>query len=467
MKSELTNKLSTTITNQAYYNLEQVVLGTILFDSEAIHLAGGMIKPEMFNHTVHQDIYSVMLTLYIKSIPIDLITMAKACLEAGISDRIGGPTYLSELTLQVGSSANFEFHLKILIQNWIGREILMLCEQGKMDATVASVDPLELLSNLSSKLVQLSDEVVKSDTRSLVSIGQSLLLAIEKKQSGESYLPLFNLPSFDKAIDGAEEGDLIIIGGRPGMGKSSLINNLLKASFENGTPTYMNSLEMTSEETLARLISARVNIDGRKIKRGALSKDEYELVSNELQNITNSSTLIIDGHTGGSVLDFRTRIIRFKRTHDIKIAVLDRIGLLENVSQKHTNLEKLSHATKLLRRTAKELKITIVILSQLNRAVENRPDRKPNISDLRDSGSLEQDAKKVILLYRPEYYNIFEDNEGNSLKKMGVLILAKNTNGIVGEYPLCFEAITTQFKDIEVENFLEPGDETENDDTPF
>lgn len=434
--------------------MEERILGTILIDSEAMHSVAKIIKPAMFLSNIHQLIYTVMFSMYEKSIPIDLSTLTDACRKANILEKVGAPSCFIEFTNRVASSANLEHHIIILLESWAKRETLKICHQGMNKAMGFPTDALELIPSVILKLTNISDKLQKTHSRGLLTIGLNLIKQIETNKSKE-VLPLFNLKVIDDAIDGAEKGDLIIIGGRPGMGKSSLINTILKASVENNTPTYFMSLEMTPEETLLRMTAAFTGIDGRRIKRGQLSEEEFFLVQEKLNWIT-EAPIIMGESTGSSVLDFRAKIISLQRTHKIEIAILDRIGLLEFINPKGNTLEEVKRITKLLRRTANELNVTIVAINQLSRAVEHRGgNKRPQLSDLRDSGSLEQDAKKVIFVYRPEYYDILEDEDGNSLKGIGILSVAKNTNGALGEFPYRFDAKTTQFKELEIENWTD------------
>ncbi len=213
--NELTLAETTTI------EMEERILGTILIDSEAMHLVTSMIKPAMFLSSHHQLIYTVMFSLYEKSIPIDLTTLTDACRKANILEKIGAPNCFIEFTNRVASSANLEYHIMILLQNWAKREALKVCSRGMKEAMGFPTDALELIPNVILKLTNISDELQKASSRSLLTIGLNLIRQIEAIKNKE-VLPLFNLKVIDEAIDGAEKGDLVIIGGRPGMGKSSL-----------------------------------------------------------------------------------------------------------------------------------------------------------------------------------------------------------------------------------------------------
>lgn len=429
-----------------FKDLEEVILGTVLIDAHAIHLVAQLLKPAVFGVADHRAVYLQMLQLYEKSHPIDLVTVAGACQSSGLLKQIGGPARLSAFTNRVASSANLEYHIRILMQEWLRKEIIKVCNEGRAKAIGGEEDALELLPNIMTHLLAMSDEIARSKTQSLERIASHLFRQIEEQQQGKELVPLFNLPRLDQSLDGAEAGDFIVIGARPSMGKSSLINNVLKASVDNHMPTYFMSLEMTATETMTRLLAACTEIDGRKIKRGALTEAEFALLHDQMERIT-QAPLMIDETSGASVLDFRAKVISYKRTHDIKVAILDRIGLLEFINPKGNTLEEIKRITKMLRRTAKELNICIIAISQLNRAVDNRiGSKEPQLSDLRDSGSLEQDAKKILLLYRPEIYQILQDENGDSLKGIGIISIAKNTNGVEGKFPFRFDAPTTQFK---------------------
>lgn len=431
-------------------DLEQVIIGALLLDANAIHLVSSMLKPEHFCKHEHFLIYEAILDCYSKNVPIDLLTITETCRKLETLETIGGPIYLVALTNRVASAANIEYHCKLVLQSWGMRKLIHLGKNTFKKAGASNSDFFELLNEVELEITNLKDGILSGSSRNLESIIKSTLDQIEKTNPEDNMrgIPLTGIEEFDRLIGGGEENDLIIIAGRPSMGKSSLVNSILLHACRSKVPLLMWSLEMSSEETMNRLASAMSNIPLNRLRNNQMNNDEWILLTNTLENISNSSIDIQD-NAGITVTDFRSKIIMLKRTIGLRVAILDRIGLLKFMIPNGNPVQEIEKITKLLRRTAKETGVTIIALNQINRGVETRAGNCiPKLSDLRGSGSLEQDATKVVMVYRPEYYGIYEDEKGGSTKGKAVLLVEKNTFGETGVVLCKFDGERTQFLEL-------------------
>lgn len=437
----------TPVTHLHPLDLEEIVLGALLTNSEAIHLVSSMLMPENFCVVTHQIIFEGMIDCYSKSIPIDIMTVMETLRKAGSLDKIGGTTYLLGLTNRVASAANIEHHCRIIKQCWGMRKMLRVGQDITQKATASNGDFFELIDELELEVTSIKDNILTGSNRTIYNVIKSTIQSIESVDPNQAMggIPLTGIEAFDRKLGGAEENDFIIFAGRPSMGKSSLVNNVLVSACMNKTPVLMWSLEMSSEETIKRLASALSSIPLTKIRNNNLTQEEWRILYDTFEQINNFPIEIQD-KAGITVTDFRSKIIMLKRTKGLRIAILDRIGLLKFLDERGNVVQELEKITKLLRRTAKETGVTIIALNQLNRSVESRGGLKiPALSDLRNSGSIEQDATKVVMLYRPEYYDIAEDENGNSTAGVAILLIEKNTFGETGRVKCRFDADRTRF----------------------
>lgn len=447
-------------------DLEQVILGALLLDANAIHLVSSLLKPEHFGKHEHSLIYEAIFDCYSKSTPIDLLTVTESCRKLGTLETIG-PVYLVELTNRVASAANLEYHCKLVLQSWGMRKIIRLSIGTHKEAVEPKSDFFELLNTLELEITSLKDGILSGSSRSLQNIVKSTLERIEKTDPDAPIrgIPLTGIGTFDRLIGGGEENDLIIIAGRPAMGKSSLVNSIILQACMHKTPLLMWSLEMSGEETLNRLAAAMSGLLLSKIRNNQLNKNEWQELVKTFEYIS-ECPIDIQDNAGITVTDFRSKLIMLKRTIGLRVAILDRIGLLKFLNPNGNPVQEIERITKLLRRTAKETGVTIIALNQINRGVETRGGFGiPKLSDLRGSGSIEQDATKVIMVYRPEYYNITEDENGESTAGKAILLIEKNTFGETGQVLCRFDAERTQFLELEENYFLDTRNKIEQDES--
>jgi replicative DNA helicase len=413
-----------------------------------------------------------------KSAPIDLLTLTEEVKTSGDLEMIGGPFALVELTNRVASSANIEYHARILVQKYLQRNLIKLSTDTIKAAYEDTTDVFDLYDNLEIKLMNTKDQIRKGANKSNINISMELMKDIEKakmKENGIIGIPIFGISELDEMLNGAEEDDFILIAGRPSMGKSSLANSIIINAIENDIPLVMWSIEMTSKKTFARAVSGLSGVPYKTIIRGQANPYEHEAIMKAFDKINNSKIIFREDPV--NIHEFRSQVISMKQKHGIQAVIFDRIGLFTKTDPKHNDFNHISEVSPILRRTANELKIPMIIISQLSRAVETRGGTKrPMLSDLRNSGSLEQDATKVIFCYRPEYYEIMEDEDGNSTKGKGELIVAKNSNGQSKTVQVAFQSQCMIYKPITEEekneanfwnNAIQLSQRVADEDVPF
>lgn len=430
--------------------LEEAVLGALMLDKDAFLQVMNTLSAEVFYKEAHQKVYTAMLQLFKKAAPIDLLTVTEEVKLSGDLEMVGGPYMLVELTNRVASAANIEYHSRVLVQKYMQRNLIKISTETIRAAYEDTTDVFDLYDNLEIKLMNTKEQIRKGSNKSNVNISIELMKDIEKAKSranGILGIPIFGIQELDEMLNGAEEDDFILIAGRPGMGKSSLANSIIINAIENDIPMVMWSIEMTSKKTFARTVSGLSGVPYKTIIRGQANHYEAEAIQRAIDKINNSKIIFREDPV--NIHEFRSEVISMKQKHDIEAVIFDRIGLFSKSDLKHNDFTHISEVSPILRRTANELKMPMIIISQLSRAVETRGGMKrPMLSDLRNSGSLEQDATKVIFCYRPEYYKITEDNEGRSTKGKGELIVAKNSNGQSQTIHVDFKSECMVYKEI-------------------
>ena len=413
-------------------DLEQAVLGALLTDKDAIYSIADLLHNDLMYSEKHQIILNAIRDLYRSTSPIDLLTITERLRKVNKLDKIGGAWYLVELTNRVASSANIERHSRILMQKMVRRELISVSSKVIEGAYNDTKDVFDLLDNVDSKMINIRDSFTGGTVENNTTIANKVRKQIEAaKNSTDDVLGLrmFGINELDKILNGAEKDDFILIGGRPSMGKSSLGNSALLNAVKMDIPCCFWSIEMTNEKSFLRLVSALSQIPYSKITKGKCDYDEDKKVAKAIETIEKSRIIFRTDNV--NIYQYRSEIYKMKRKNSIEWSFFDRIGLMKKTNPSFNDYAHVSELTPILRATANELQIPQVAINQLSRQVEIRGgSKRPMLSDLRNSGTLEQDATKVIFCYRPEYYDILEDEDGNSLLGVGELIVAKNGNGL-------------------------------------
>ena len=439
-------------------DIEKVVLGALMIDRDAFSMVSETLKPETFYEPRHQKIYNAIQTLSMNENPVDIMTVVDELKREGTLDEVGGAAYIVELSSHVASSAHIEYHAKILAQKFLARQLISYASVIETKAFDATVDVDELMQEAEGSLFELSQRNMKKD---YVQVDPVITRAIEILQKASANSGgLTGVPTgfqkLDEKTSGWQSSDLVIIAGRPAMGKTSFALSLAKnIAVDYHMPIAFFSLEMNNVQLVNRLISNVCEIPGNKMLNGQLSDDEWERLDKQIR-LLQGSPLYIDDTPGLSIFELRTKARRLVREKGVKIIMIDYLQLMNaNGMRFGSRQEEVSKISQSLKGLAKELDIPILALSQLNRSVENRDNsngidgKRPQLSDLRESGAIEQDADMVLFVHRPEYYHILNDEKGNDLRGMAQIIIAKHRKGATGDILLTFRGEFTRFQDPE------------------
>ena len=439
--------------------LEEAVLGAIMLDREALSIVLDILTPETFYKEAHQAIYRACVALFNESEPVDLLTVRERLRKTGELESVGGAYYLVELSHRVASAANLEYHARIIAQKKMQRALIDTSTQTIRDAYEDVIDPFQLVENAEKGIFDIVKGRNSRTARGLTAVMSESIRRVEKARASEGLTGVpSGFTSLDRFTGGWQPSDLIILAARPGMGKTAfVIQCLLNAANDFQKPVALFSLEMPAVQITDRIISMRTGIDLHRIRRGEVSDDEMQKIYS-LQNL--SAPIHIDDTAGISLFDLRARCRRLKMKHDIQMVVIDYLQLMSGERERGGNREQeISCIARGLKSLAKELNVPVIALSQLSRAVETRGgSKRPILSDLRESGALEQDADIVGFIYRPEYYNIVEDEKGDSLRGVAEVIIEKNRNGPTGWVKLKFIKENAMFADFDEPTFIQPPD---------
>jgi replicative DNA helicase len=436
-------------------DMEEAVLGALMIEKDALTAVADILRPDSFYKESHIRIYSAIITLFADSEPIDMLTVTAKLRSTGELEMIGGATYIMQLTSKVNSAANIEFHARIISQAYIKRELIKIASEIQRDAFEETTDVFMLLDKMEQNLFQISESNIKKNYADMGALMRQALAELDQKKNNKDGLT--GVPSGFSALDrltsGWQKTELMILAARPGMGKTAfVVSSLRNAAVEFNMPVAIFSLEMSSVQLVNRLISAEAEIDSDKIRKGSLAPHEWEQLHHRIHRLTNAP-IFIDDTPALSILELRAKCRRLKAQHDIQMIVIDYLQLMtgdtggKGAGNREQEIAMISRSLKNL---AKELDVPVIALSQLSRAVETRGgEKRPQLSDLRESGSIEQDADMVLFLYRPEYYGITEDEAGNSVAGIGEVIVAKNRAGSLDTVQLRFIGKYTKFTDLD------------------
>jgi replicative DNA helicase len=439
--------------------LEEAVLGALMLDKDALPVVLDILNASTFYLDAHQHIYAAMKALFGKSQPIDLLTVTEELKRQGNLEKIGGAYYLVELTNRVASAANIEYHARIIAQKHILRELIKTGTLIVKDAFEDTTDVFDLLDNAEKNLFAITQNNLNKGSETMSSLSSKLLKQIEelsKKEDGLTGVPT-GFTNLDRMTSGWQPSDLIILAARPGMGKTSMVLALARnAAVDFQKPVALFSLEMSSLQFAQRLISMEAEIEGGKLRNGKLEPYEWQQLHNAIEKLADIP-IFIDDTPGINIFELRAKCRRLKMQHDIQMVIIDYLQLMSGSAGdgKNSNREQeISNISRALKGMAKELSVPVIALSQLSRAVETRGgSKKPQLSDLRESGAIEQDADMVTFIYRPEYYGILEDENGASLKGVAEFIIAKHRHGAIETVRLKFMAEYAKFTNLDDPNF--------------
>ena len=394
--------------------LEEAVLGALMIEKDAYSLVGEILRPESFYEHRHQLIYAAITDLAVNQKPVDILTVKDQLSKRGELEEVGGPFYLAQLSSKVASSAHIEYHARIIAQKALARELITFTSNIQTKAFDETIDVDDLMQEAEGKLFEISQQNMKKDYTQInpvISEAYQLIQKAAARTDGLSGLES-GFTKLDKMTSGWQNSDLIIIAARPAMGKTAFVLSMAKniaVNFHN--PVALFSLEMSNVQLVNRLISNVCEIPSEKIKSGQLADYEWQQLDYKLRDLLDAP-LYVDDTPSLSVFELRTKARRLVREHGVKLIIIDYLQLMNASGMSQEEVSTISRSLKGL---AKELNIPIIALSQLNRGVENREGeegKRPQLSDLRESGAIEQDADMVCFIHRPEYYKIYTSADG-------------------------------------------------------
>ena len=433
--------------------MEEAVLGALLLEKDALSRIIDVIRPEMFYKDANRVIYEAVYNLFQDSQPVDILTAKNYLTQNARLEVAGGVFYLTELTSRVASAANIEYHARVIAQKYLMRELIKIGDNIVKQAYDETSDVFDLLDSSEQELFSLSETNLRRNYMAMSDLVVSTLKRIEDIKGQEGGVT--GVPSGFRNLDGYTSGfqnsDLIICAARPAMGKTAfMLTAARNAAVRFGVPVAFFSLEMAATQLVQRLLCAEAEIDAQKVRTGNLAEYEWTQLNTQIGELS-KAPIFIDDTPALSIMDLRAKARRLKAEKKIGMIIIDYLQLMTGNTSKGGNREQeIAGISRSLKELAKEIDVPIIALSQLSRAVETRGgDKKPMLSDLRESGSIEQDADMVMFLYRPEYYGLTTYEDGSSTQGIAEVIIAKQRNGPVGDVKLQFVNKFAKFLDLE------------------
>ena len=437
-------------------DFEKSVLGALLLEKDAYALISDILTPESFYDIRNQKVFSAIRTLNLAQSPLDLLTVAEQLRVDGNFEEVGGPAYLASLTQNIVSSSHIEYHARVIAQKATARELIAYSANVQDKAFDPTQDIDELMQEAEGSLFKLSQKKLKKDYQQIdpvISEAYEMLHKAAERTDGMSGIAS-GFHELDRMTSGWQNSDLVILAARPAMGKTAFALSMAKnIAVDQNIPVAMFSLEMSNVQLINRVIVNTCEIKGEKIKSGQLEAYEWAQLDNKIKDLI-GKPMFVDDTPSLSVFELRTKARRLVKEHGVKLIMIDYLQLMNASGMSFGSRQaEVSTISRSLKGLAKELNIPILALSQLNRGVENRPggentldSKRPQLSDLRESGAIEQDADMVIFIHRPEYYHLYKDENGNDLKGKAVIIIAKHRNGAVGDVLLTFKGQYARFE---------------------
>lgn len=437
-------------------DMEEAVLGAMMIDKRGVDEIIDILQPEAFYKEAHQYVFEAMLQLFNDSQPIDLLTVSAQLKKNAKLEMSGGDYYLIQLTQKITSSAHIEYHSRIILQKFIQRSLIKISSEIIEESYDETTDVFDLLDKAESKLYEVTQGNLKKSSetaQSLVSQAKKRIEEIAKREGLSGIATGFT--KLDKVTSGWQPSDLIIIAARPGMGKTAFVLSMARnMAIDSNHPVAVFSLEMSSVQLITRLISSETGLSSEKLRTGKLEKHEWEQLSTKVRDLE-KAPLYIDDTPSLSIFDLRAKARRLSSQHGIKLIIVDYLQLMTagNSSKGGGNREQeISSISRNLKALAKELNVPVIALSQLSRAVETRgSSKRPLLSDLRESGAIEQDADIVSFIYRPEYYKIdeWDDDDHGPTQGQAEFIIAKHRNGSLENVRLKFVGNLGKFDNLD------------------
>ncbi len=433
-------------------DMEEAVLGAIMLEKEAVITILDILKPESFYKDSHRKIFKAVSDLSTREFPVDLYTVTEELRAHGELESIGGPVYLSQLTSKVVSAANVDYHARIVAQKYIQRELIRVSTEIQTRSFDDTWDVTELLDYSENELFQIAEGNIKREVSPINMVIKEAIKEIE--EAGKREDALVGIPSgftkLDRLTSGWQKAELVIIAARPSMGKTAFALSMARnMAIDHGKKVAIFSCEMSSIQLVNRLIVAETDIAGDKIRNGRLSEEEWKQLDTRIKKLV-QAPIFIDDTPAISIFELRAKCRRLMAQHKLDIVIVDYLQLMSGPDNAGSREQEVSNISRSLKSIAKELNVPIIALSQLNRSVEMRGGTKrPLLSDLRESGAIEQDADMVVFIHRQEKFGMLTFDDGSSTKGIAEIILAKNRNGPVDDVRLRFREEKAQFVDMD------------------
>jgi replicative DNA helicase len=433
---------------------EQAVIAAMLMDTDAILRASEHVDDTMFYDERHRRIFRSMIAISQRGEVVDPVTLGNELLRRGELDASGGKEYIGELIDAVPTSANVEYHAKIVKEKALLRRLIETSTNIITEAFQGRATAEELLEDAEQKIFQVSQQRGLQGFTRVKELMWPTMERIEALQRGGKTITgvASGFTDLDELTSGFQPADLVIVAARPSMGKTALVLNIAQyAAIEKNVPVALFSLEMSKESLVQRMLTAEGRVDAQKMRKGLLRDEDYSRLA-RAAGILSGAPIWIDDSAGISLLEIRSKARRLKADQDIGMVVIDYLQLIQGPASSESRQQEISQISRSLKALAKELSVPVIALSQLSRAPEQRAgDHRPQLSDLRESGAIEQDADLVMFIYRQEVYDGATDKDGNSLEGRAEVIIGKQRNGPIGLVNLFFHKAYTRF-----ENYTAP-----------
>jgi replicative DNA helicase len=434
-------------------DIEEAVLGALMLEKSPINDVIDIINnSDIFYKDSHKKIYQAIHDLFSESESIDILTVTQKLRTHGTLEEVGGPYYISQLTNRVASAAHAEAHARILVQKFILRELIRTSSKIIQNAYDETTDVFDLLDEAESELFAIAEGNIRKDYDSMSGLMQKAQKEIEAamlRKDGINGVPS-GFTELDKLTSGWQKSDMIVIAARPGMGKTALVLSMARnIAVDYKKPLAIFSLEMSSLQLVNRLISGEAEIPTEDIRRGRFTEKDYKYFFQRTKRLT-EAPIFIDDTPALSIFELRAKARRLKQQHNIQLIIIDYLQLMSSSGKGGTREQEISNISRSIKEIAKELEIPIIALSQLSRGVETRGgEKRPMLSDLRDSGAIEQDADIVSFIYRPEYYKIEQWNDGQPCINQAEIMIAKHRNGSLNDIRLKFIGKYAKFSNLD------------------
>jgi replicative DNA helicase len=426
---------------------EVAVLGSMLIEEDAISQAIEALTPDAFYKDAHKKIFQCIINLFNQNKAVDIVTLTEELYKEGLMDAVGGPSYLTFLTTAVPTAANIQYYAKIVKEKYILRHLITNATQIVTDCYDVTQEVEGLLDRSEKLIFDITSRKFSTGVVPLKELVRKQVETIDKLYQRKENITgiATGFHEFDTQTAGLQPSDLIVIAARPSMGKSAFMTGIAEhAGMVLKVPTAIFSLEMSKEQLIQRMLCSCAKINAHKVRTGFFAQSDWPILTKAAAKLS-EAPIYIDDTPGISVLELKAKARRLKAQYDIKLILLDYMQLMQGAPGTESRQQEISEISRSLKAIAREINVPLVALSQLSRAVESRTDHRPQLSDLRESGAIEQDADVVVLLLREEYYNPTEENRGKA-----EVIIAKQRNGPIGSVKMAFVHEFTRFENLEL-----------------